>query len=407
MVICRGCNLIVTLTFLNLGLSPIANDLIAADNLKEKNDQYPLHAMTCENCGLVQLSDSLSREKLFSSEYVYYSSFSKSWLEHSKLYAKKMIKLLSLDQNDLVIEVGSNDGYLLQYFSDNNIPVLGIEPSLGVAESAISKGIPTMVEFFGDQLALNLREIKKPKLLIANNVLAHVPDILNFVRGFSTLIADDGIITFEFPHLLNLIRFNQFDTIYHEHYSYLSLTSLLPIFEQCGLKVVNIEKIATHGGSLRLFLTKTNSELSQNDSVRNLIHEELVYDPRKEEVFSAFQKRVLDIKESLILEMSNCKNNNLRIAAYGAAAKGVTLLNFCKLDSNVIDFVVDLNPNKQKKFIPSLKIPVVDPIYMVDNPPDVLLVLPWNISNEIKLQNTNYVENGMKLVRAIPKVEYF
>jgi hypothetical protein len=237
--------------------------------------------------------------------------------------------------------------------------------------------------------------------------LAHVPDILNFVRGFSTLIADDGIITFEFPHLLNLIRFNQFDTIYHEHYSYLSLTSLLPIFEQCGLKVVNIEKIATHGGSLRLFLTKTNSELSQNDSVRNLIHEELVYDPRKEEVFSAFQKRVLDIKESLILEMSNCKNNNLRIAAYGAAAKGVTLLNFCKLDSNVIDFVVDLNPNKQKKFIPSLKIPVVDPIYMVDNPPDVLLVLPWNISNEIKLQNTNYVENGMKLVRAIPKVEYF
>jgi hypothetical protein len=407
MVICRGCSQIVRLTFLNLGLSPIANDLVAADNLNQEIDQYPLHAMTCENCGLVQLSDSLSREKLFSFEYVYYSSFSQSWLEHSKLYAKKMIKLLSLDQNDLVIEVGSNDGYLLQYFSQNNIPVLGIEPSLGVAESAISKGIPTIVEFFGEQLALNLKERRKPKLLIANNVLAHVPDILNFVRGFSTLIADDGIITFEFPHLLNLIKFNQFDTIYHEHYSYLNLTSLIPIFEQCELKVINIEKIATHGGSLRLFLTKTRSELSQNESVRNLIHEEIVYDPRKEEVFSAFQKRVLDIKESLLLEMNNCKNNNLRIAAYGAAAKGVTLLNFCKLDSNVIEFVVDLNPNKQNKFIPSVKIPVVDPIYMVDNQPDVLLVLPWNISNEIKLQNANYVESGMKLVRAIPKVEYF
>jgi 2-polyprenyl-3-methyl-5-hydroxy-6-metoxy-1,4-benzoquinol methylase len=392
---------------LDLGKSPIANNLAVSKEMSSIDNKYSLCAMTCENCGLVQLSESISREKLFTPDYVYYSSFSSSLLEHSRVYAQKMIDLLSLSEKDLVIEVASNDGYLLQFFAAHKIPVLGIEPSTGVAESAKKRLIPTIIDFFGEKLAMDLSKKQKPKLLIGNNVLAHVPNLFDFVKGFSILIAEGGIITFEFPHLLNLIKKNQFDTIYHEHYSYLSITALLPIFDANELKVVDVQKIETHGGSLRVFLAKKTSTWPIDESVAKIIKEESIYDPRKKEVYSFFQEQVFRIRDDLITELKDCKNNGLRIAAYGAAAKGVTLLNFCRIDSTVIEYVVDINPNKQGKFLPISQIPIVNQEFLALNPPDILLVLAWNLSEEIKIQLFNQAENGMKFIRAIPKVEYF
>ena len=256
---CRGCGAEPTLTFLDLGMSPIANNLVKTKQLSHQVKKYPLRALTCEKCALVQLSEVIPREILFPASYTYFSSYSSSWLEHSKTYSEKLISLLHLNQNDLVVEVASNDGYLLQYFANISIQVLGIEPASGVAKTAIAKGIPTLINYFGESIALELAKGKKPKLMIGNNVLAHVPDLHDFIKGFSILIDDEGIITFEFPHIVDLIKNTQFDTVYHEHYSYLSVTALLPIFAQYGLKVINIEKLLTHGGSLRIFVAKNIS----------------------------------------------------------------------------------------------------------------------------------------------------
>ena len=407
MVKCRGCAFDLNLILLDLGVSPIANELVSKQDINKKVGLYPLKAMTCSNCGLVQLSESLARENLFSKNYVYYSSFSKSWLEHSKIYADKMIRELSLCQKDLVVEVASNDGYLLQYFKKNDIKVLGIEPALEVANTAKSIGIDTLVEFFDIKLADRLSKTQKPKLIIANNVLAHVPDLVNFIKSFSILIADDGLITLEFPHLMNLIKFNQFDTIYHEHYSYLSITALHPLIKSNSLKIVDIEKIQTHGGSLRLILAKENSKFSCSNEAESVMLEESTFDPRNTEIVDSFQKHVFDLKKEFIEELRECKRRGLRIAAYGAAAKGVTFLNFMGIDSGVIDYVVDMNPTKQNKYLSGSLIPIVDMEHFESFKPDVLLILAWNLSNEIKKQCEHMVRDGMKLLRAIPKLEYF
>jgi hypothetical protein len=318
-----------------------------------------------------------------------------------------MIQFLKLNQNDLVVEVASNDGYLLQFFANSGVRVLGIEPSFGVANSAISKNIPTLIDFFGESLAIKLANTEKPKLIIGNNVLAHVPDLHDFVKGISILIADDGIVTFEFPHLLNLLKNNQFDTIYHEHYSYLSVTALQPLLEQHGLKVINTEKLTTHGGSLRLFIAKSTSNWAIDLSVQNTLVEESKYDPRNEHIYKSLQKKIVELKTDLLSELQKCKENNKRVAAYGAAAKGVTLLNYCGVKSDLVEYVVDINPNKQGKFLPGCQIPIVDLKIFATNPPDILLVLAWNLSNEIKSQLSEYIDDGMKIFRAIPKVEYF
>jgi len=407
MVNCRACRSKLSLTLLDLGKSPIANNLIASTEKLNQKDYYPLCAMTCEKCSLVQLSEELPRELMFRSDYVYYSSYSSSWLEHSKSYAQKMIQFLKLNQNDLVVEVASNDGYLLQFFANSGVRVLGIEPSFGVANSAISKNIPTLIDFFGESLAIKLANTEKPKLIIGNNVLAHVPDLHDFVKGISILIADDGIVTFEFPHLLNLLKNNQFDTIYHEHYSYLSVTALQPLLEQHGLKVINTEKLTTHGGSLRLFIAKSTSNWAIDLSVQNTLVEESKYDPRNEHIYKSLQKKIVELKTDLLSELQKCKENNKRVAAYGAAAKGVTLLNYCGVKSDLVEYVVDINPNKQGKFLPGCQIPIVDLKIFATNPPDILLVLAWNLSNEIKSQLSEYIDDGMKIFRAIPKVEYF
>lgn len=407
MVNCRGCGSSLSLTLLDLGKSPIANNLVESLDSNLQNDYYPLKAMTCSKCALVQLTEELPREILFKSDYVYYSSVSTSWLEHAKLFAQKMIQFLSLSQNDLVVEVASNDGYLLQYFKSNGIQVLGVEPASDVANTAIKNGIPTLIDFFGESLAHKLVQMKKPKLIIGNNVLAHVPNLHDFINGVAALIDNDGVITFEFPHLLNLLKNCQFDTIYHEHYSYLSITALLPIFEQYQLKVFEVEKLPTHGGSLRVYLTKTDFKQQVGESVKAIFEEELQYDPRDNRVYKLFQDNVLKTKSDLVKELHKLKENGKKISAYGAAAKGVTLLNYCGIGCEVIDFVVDLNPTKQGKFIPGTNIPIVDYKILASERPDVLLILAWNLSTEIKSQLNDYIKLGMKLIKAVPEVAYF
>ena len=404
---CRGCNNTLSLTFLNLGLSPIANNLLDLAELKLEETFYPLHARTCSNCALVQLPEIASREDLFRGDYVYYSSYSTSWLIHSEEYAKKMVSKLDLGPTDLVLEVASNDGYLLQYFQAENVKVLGVEPAAGVANIAIQKGIPTIVDFFGRELATRLAVDYQPKLIVANNVLAHVPDIHDFIAGFSSIIAMDGLITFEFPHLVDLIKSNFFDTIYHEHYSYLSLTALEPIFSSHELKIIDVEKIATHGGSLRVFVAKKNSHWETSDSVNKIVKLESEFDPRTKSVQERLLQNSVNVKNELWDELVRLKKEGKVVAAYGAAAKGNTLLNYAGIDSELVQYVVDLNPNKQGKYLPGSRIPVVGAEYLHQTKPDVLLILPWNLSAEIKVQLSVMVDAGMKLLRALPKLEYF
>ena len=402
---CRGCGAALSLTFLDLGVSPIANNLVEIQHLSEEDIKYPLHVMTCQICTLVQLSEVIPREILFPPNYTYFSSYSSSWLQHSKAYAEKMISFLELNQTNLVVEIASNDGYLLQFFANSQIQVLGIEPAEGVAKAAVAKGIPTRIEYFGELVALELAKGKKPKLMIGNNVLAHVPDLHDFIKGFSVLIDEQGLITFEFPHLLNLIKNCQFDTIYHEHYSYLSVSALTPLFAKYGLKIVTIEKLMTHGGSLRIYVAKNSSNWTVHESVKRIIDEESRYDPREKDIYSLIQSGTEKIKTDLLSTLTKYKREGKKISAYGAAAKGVTLLNFCKIGNDFLDYVIDLNPNKQGKFLPGSRIPIVDVKVLGINPPDILLILPWNLTREIKLQLSSYLNAGMKAIRAIPNVE--
>ena len=404
---CRGCSAELLLTFLDLGSSPIANDLIPHEKLNSSEVFYPLRVMTCIQCALVQLTEVATRESLFRSDYVYFSSYSSSWLEHSRNYVSKMTQLLDLGEEDLVVEVASNDGYLLQYFAEQGIQTLGIEPSSGVAGVAIEKGIKTIVDFFGTDIATKLAAQKKPKLLLGNNVLAHVPDLHDFINAFSVLVADQGLITFEFPHLTNLIRNNQFDTIYHEHYSYLSVTSLVPLFASHGLRIVDVENLNTHGGSIRVYVVKTESVWETSSTVAAMLLKEAQTDPRDNSIWKLLQEKTLLVKIDLLAELIDCKKDGLKVAAYGAAAKGNTLLNYCGIDSDLIDYVVDLNPHKQGSYLPGSRIPIVGLDHLTENTPDILLVLPWNLADEIKQQLINFTTNGMQLLRAIPKLEYF
>jgi SAM-dependent methyltransferase len=405
---CRSCKNSEVRTFIDLGMSPIANNFLTSETIKNREHSFPLHVVTCVNCGFVQLPEVASREALFPQDYLYFSSYSRSWLEHSKVYAEKMIRKLNLSEKDLVVEIASNDGYLLQYFNDLKISVLGIEPALEVAEVAREKGIETIVEFFGKDSANRiLNSHKKAKLIIGNNVLAHVPNIHDFIEGFSLLLADNGFITFEFPHLVNLIKLNQFDTIYHEHYSYLSLTALNPIFEKHELKIVEVEKLETHGGSLRVTLVKAKYDYSVQKSVYEALEEETKYDPLNEDLMVKFQESAKVIRLELVYELKIAKEQGLKVAAYGAAAKGNTLLNYSQIKSDLVSYVVDLNPNKQGKYLPGSHIPVVSENVLSQDRPDLLLILPWNLATEIKNQLHWLSESGTKFLRAIPRLEYF
>jgi len=397
---CRFCHTPIQHTFCDLGLSPLSNAYLSAENLEKKEPLYPLHAYVCAHCLLVQLPSLHTPAEIFE-EYAYFSSYSNSWLEHAKTFAEKAQRRFNLDKNSLVIEIASNDGYLLQFFKDQNIPILGIEPAKNVAKVALAKGIPTLTEFFGSRLAKT--QMQQADLLIGNNVLAHVPNLNDFIQGLKMILKPNGIISLEFPHLLKLMQKNQFDTIYHEHFSYFSLLCLQKIFAHFDLTIFDVEQLSTHGGSLRLFCTHTCQNISS--SVERVIEEEKAFGLDNITTYTNFSTQVNTVKNELLAFFERVQKENKTVMAYGAPAKGNTLLNYCGLNSKVLPSTVDQNTYKQGKFLPGTKIPIFPVEQIKKVRPDYLLVLPWNLKNEIVEQTSYIKEWGGKFVIPIPHLE--
>jgi hypothetical protein len=404
---CRFCNNQLTDELIDLFNSPAANSFLSAEQLNEAEVFFPLKVLVCKNCFLVQIDEYKKSTAIFDNEYVYFSSYSTSWLAHAKKYAQVITDKLTLDSKSLVVEIASNDGYLLQYFKEKKIPVLGIEPTGNTAEVARSKGIETISEFFGIRLATTLvRQDIQADLLIGNNVLAHVPDINDFVAGMKLMLKPKGVITMEFPHLMELVVNNQFDTIYHEHYSYLSLFSVQRIFNKHGLGIFDVEQLSTHGGSLRIYCKHLdNSEKSVSPNVKRVLSMEINQGVDNIHYYSGFKQKAEKIKTDLLTQLIEFRNSGKKVAAYGAAAKGNTLLNFCGIKSDFIQFVVDANPSKQGKFRPGSHIPVVHEMAIKNEKPDIIIIFPWNLSDEIMTQ-LDYVRTwGCKFLIPIPSVE--
>ncbi len=402
---CRHCKNLLTIPFVDLGFAPPSNAYIPISDSLNPETYYPLKVMICQECWLVQTLDLLQREAMFDHEYAYSSSTSLEWNKHAIEYSSEVISRFNLDVNSMVYEIASNDGYLLCNFVDRSIPCMGIEPTMSTAQLAISKGVPTLVKFFGLDLAKELTTSHgKGNLIIANNVLAHVPEINDFLSGVSKLLAQDGVATFEFPHLLNLIKFNQFDTIYHEHYSYLSLIALIPIFELAGLEIFEVTKLSTHGGSLRLFVCHKGTARRKDPSVEAVLAEEFDFGLDSIGTYQGIQRAASATKVELLDFLVSARLEGKRVAAYGAAAKGNTLLNFCGVDSELIEYVADASTLKQGKLMPGNRIQIVPPSFLFEKPPDFLLVLPWNLASEISRALTPLAENGMRMFVAIPKL---
>ncbi|HEY4935376.1 MAG TPA: class I SAM-dependent methyltransferase [Puia sp.] len=406
---CRFCKTPLQHEFINLGNAPASNSFLTAEQLIEPEIFYPLKVYVCGNCFLVQIDEYKKSTAIFSNEYVYFSSYSTSWLAHAKDYVDMVGKRFSLNSNSLAVEIASNDGYLLQYFVEKKVPVLGIEPTSNTAAVAKKKGIETVIEFFGTQLANRLAsEGKKADLLLGNNVLAHVPDIVDFVAGMKILLKPDGVITMEFPHLLQLMENNQFDTIYHEHFSYLSFCTAQKIFESQGLTIFDVEEIPTHGGSLRIFARlKENDSLPVSGNVKELLKKEKMHGLLDIGSYKNFQAKAQCIKLELLSFLIGAKKEGKKVAAYGAAAKGNTLLNYCGVKNDLIDFVTDMNPHKLGKYLPGSHIPVRNEAALKEFRPDYIIILPWNIKEEITKQ-LDYVRQWKgKFVVHIPKLEIF
>jgi SAM-dependent methyltransferase len=404
---CRFCQTELKHVFIDLVNSPPSNSFLSATELNEPEVYYPLKVYTCHHCYLVQLDEYKKSAAIFNNEYVYFSSFSTSWLEHCRAYTEMMTERFGLDDQSLVVEVASNDGYLLQYFRQKRIPVLGIEPTANTAKVAVEKGIDTVVDFFGVPLATRLAaEGKKADLLLGNNVLAHVPDILDFVRGMKLLLRDSGVITMEFPHLMQLVDNNQFDTIYHEHFSYLSFHTVQRIFGSVGLVLFDVEELPTHGGSLRIFARHAADESKPvAPRVGALLAREAEKGMQRLNYYANFQRRALDVKMALTTFLIRQRQEGRKVVAYGAAAKGNTLLNYCGIKADLLDYVVDANPHKQNKWLPGSHIPVVTEARLRENRPDLVLILPWNLLDEITRQLAYIREWGGRFVIPIPELE--
>ncbi len=401
---CRHCDAELTLPLIDLGSSPPSNAYLTKKTLKAPEKWFPLKVLICQTCWLVQTEDYAGAIELFDAEYAYFSSFSTSWLAHADHYVAKMTQRFNLHQQSLVIEIAANDGYLLQYVKQRNIPCLGIEPTQSTANAAREKGIEIIEKFFGVTLAKELvNQGKQADLTAANNVLAHVPDINDFVAGFSILLKPHGVATFEFPHLLQLIQHSQFDTIYHEHFSYLSLTAVNTIFNKNGLQIFDVEEIPTHGGSLRIYAQRKDSgQHHASGEVNNLLKREIKLGMTNESYSANFQLRANTIKYDLIQFLIEAKKSGKKVIAYGAAAKGNTLINYAGIREDLISHVVDRNPNKQHKFLPGCRIPITDEKIILETKPDYILILPWNLKSEITEQ-LNYIrEWGGKFITAIP-----
>lgn len=403
---CRFCGTPLKHTFADLGMSPLSNAFVSGDRAKSAEQFYPLHAYVCESCFLVQLEEFESPEQIFS-DYFYFSSFSETWLEHAKQYTDLMCDRFGFNRDSQVIEVASNDGYLLQYFKEKDIPVLGIEPAANVAKVAEEKGIPSWVKFFGVATAKSLvAEGRQADLLLGNNVLAHVPDINDFVAGMKIALKPQGILTMEFPHLLQLIEYNQFDTIYHEHFSYLSLLTVEQVFAKHGLTLFDVDEIPTHGGSLRIYGCHENAEAYPvNARITQLKQKEIQAGLDRIETYLSFGEKVKHTKRQLLEFLIQAKNEGKSVVGYGAPAKGNTLLNYCGIRSDFIDYTVDRSPYKQNCLLPGTRIPVYHPDKIRETQPDYLLILPWNLKSEVMQQMAHIREWGGRFVVPIPQVE--
>lgn len=404
---CRFCGTTLTHEFIDLVNAPPSNAFLTENQLNEPEIFYPLKLFVCHNCFLVQIDEYKDSKEIFNQNYAYFSSYSTSWLVHAKRYVEMIIDRFGFDENSQVIEIASNDGYLLQYFQLKQIPVLGIEPATNVAMSAQEKGIETIENFFGANLAKQLvSQNRMADLIIGNNVFAHVPDVNDFVAGLQIALKYNGVITLEFPHLMQLIEQNQFDTIYHEHFSYFSFSTAKLIFEKHGLEIFDVAPISTHGGSLRVY-GKHKDDASKNISpnVTTLLHEEKAKGMQTIEYYDGFQDNADRVKSNLIDFLIKQKKNGKRVAAYGAAAKGNTLLNYCGVKKDLIEFVADASPHKQGMFLPGSHIPVVKEDAIVRSKPDYVLILPWNIKNEIMEQLSYIWEWDGRFVVAVPEIK--
>jgi 2-polyprenyl-3-methyl-5-hydroxy-6-metoxy-1,4-benzoquinol methylase len=403
---CRFCGNDKLSEFIDLVNSPASNSYLSKEQLNEPETYYPLKVFVCENCFLVQVDEYKSFDTIFDNNYAYFSSYSTSWLNHCKNYVRRMIERFNLNQKSQVVEIASNDGYLLQYFLPHHIPVLGIEPTKNTAEVAILKGIPCITEFFGVKLAQELSEKgRHADLLIGNNVLAHVPDINDFVKGLKILLNPEGIITMEMPSLVELVENNQFDTIYHEHFSYLSLTSTKTIFEACGLTIFDVENLPTHGGSLRIYAKQNISKRKIETSVNEFLDIEKKKGVNTIAYYQEFQQKAEKVKYDLVDFLIQQKLKGKTVAAYGAAAKGNTLLNYCGVKNDLIAFVCDANPHKQNKFLPASHIPIFSEEKIKESKPDFILILPWNLKTEITGQLDYIKEWDGQFVVPIPHLE--
>lgn len=405
---CRYCDGSLEHLMCDLGMSPLANSYPKAEHLSEGQKAYPLKVWVCEKCLLAQLEEFESPDEIFS-DYAYFSSISKGWVEHAGNYARMMMERFGFDRNSLIVEVASNDGYLLQHFSGSGIPVLGIEPAANIARHARDqKGIETIVRFFGSQTARMLHaEGRCADLLIGNNVLAHVPDIKDFVRGVKIALKPGGIFTFEFPHLMRLIDGNQYDTIYHEHFSYLSLLSVERIFSRYGLEIFDVEELPTHGGSLRIFGKHAGHDaemMRQTGRVDTLREREKSFGLAEMATYRAFADRTKAAKRDLLSFLIDVNERGESVVCYGAAAKGVTLMNFCGLGSDMIDYVVDKSPHKQQRFIPGANLAIHEPSRIFETRPDYVMILPWNIADEVCGEMAGIREWGGRFVVPIPNV---
>ncbi len=401
---CRSCGGRLAVTMADLGLQPPSNAFLASPAEAAAERRYPLRAKVCEVCKLVQVDYDVAPEELFGN-YVYFSSYSEDWLVHAERYAEMARRRFDLDRGSLVVELASNDGYLLKNFVKMGIPVLGIDPSAAVARAAEAIGVPTRVEFFGEPLARRLvQEGKSADLIVGNNVLAHVPQLNDFVAGIAVLLKPHGTVTIEFPHLLKLIEHVEFDTIYHEHYSYLSLTAIEHVFRRHHLRLYDAEELPTHGGSLRIFAAHAGRELSDGATLQALRSKEAQAGLDELSSYGRFAERVEACRRSLLEFLARAKRESKRVAAYGAAAKGNTLLNFCGITPEDIPMVADRNPHKQSKLLPGTHIPVVTPEALMQSRPDYVLILPWNLEHEIRRQLDGIRAWGGRFLTAVPQV---
>jgi len=403
--VCRFCGAPLEAVFADLGMSPLANSYLPPERANSAEPFYPLRALVCGTCFLVQLEEFETPEQIFS-DYAYFSSYSSSWLEHSRRYAEQMIGRLGLDAGSHVVEIASNDGYLLQFFRERQISVLGIEPAGNVADVALEKGIPTLVEFFGQETARSVAADRTADLLLGNNVLAHVPDLNDFVAGMKILLKPGGVITMEFPHLMRLIEGNQWDTIYHEHFSYFSFLTVSRVFEAHGLRLFDVEELPTHGGSLRIYGAHAeDGEKTESEAARELREREREAGYEQLDTYLGYGRRVVQDKRQILSFLIDLKAQGLRIVAYGAPAKGNTLLNYCGVGRDFIDYTCDMNPHKQGHFLPGSHIPIRPAEAIREDRPDVVLILPWNLEEEIVEQLGFIGEWGGRFAARTPELK--